>query len=264
MKRNISYAHIIICWFFTLTASAQMNRGLQANNIATNIYENSSHAITGFTLEQVMLNQNNSYVNVLSDTNLLDVRNFSPYAVYTPGMGCFHNDTLYRNITAVHGSWNQSQWQAITGTSLGCFILCSDTGKSVVTYHALDSAFQSHCFITCSDTGRSVVTYHALDSAFNSHCFLACADTLTKVASLHTVSSDISIATSPLMPFADTTSLITTHHEVAVVAASVAKYSDTAASGGTGLILALKSQPRISFLLPPRRLSHSLIPLPLL
>ena len=68
-------------------------------------------------LQQVMLNQNSSYVNLLSDTNLLDVRNFSPYAVYSPGMGCFHNDTLYRNIAMAHGSWSNIQWQAITGTS---------------------------------------------------------------------------------------------------------------------------------------------------
>lgn len=234
MRRSILSGLILINCLFTVSALAQLNRSNQAVNITTNIYQNSSHAITGMTLQQVMLNQNNSYVNILSDTNLLDVRNFSPYAVYTPGMGCFHSDTLYMNIANAHGSWNSTQWQAITGTSVGCFIACSDTGKSVVTYHALDSAYNSHCFIACSDTGKSVVSYHALDSAFDSHCFIKCSDTGTSVATMYTVLTDISEETASLIPFADTSSLVVTHHEASVASAALVKYSDTASSTGGG------------------------------
>lgn len=112
------------CHLLTISeANAQMSRAAQANNITSNIYQNSSHAITGSALQQVMLNQNNSYVNLLSDTNLLDVRIFSPYATYTPGMGVFYQDTLYMNILAAHGSWNSADWVKINGSSCACSIL---------------------------------------------------------------------------------------------------------------------------------------------
>jgi len=95
--------------------SAQMNRTNQANNITSNIYENSVHAITGTILKNVMLNQNNSYANILSDTLLFDVRNFSPVFLYTPGMGCFYGDTLFKDSIAHIGAWNRNHFIKIAG-----------------------------------------------------------------------------------------------------------------------------------------------------
>lgn len=108
---------------------AQLNRSSQASNITSNIYPNNANAVTPAILQGVMLNQNNSYVNLLSDTNLLDIRLFSPYANYTPGMGAFYGDTLFMNVSAAHGSWAKSDWVEIS--SGGC--VCSSYLKYIDT-----------------------------------------------------------------------------------------------------------------------------------
>lgn len=162
-------------------ASAQMNRSAQAGNITSNIYQNSSHAITGSILQSVMLNQNNSYVNLLSDTNLLDIRMFSPYATYTPGMGVFHNDTLYMNVISAHGTWTSSDWVKINGSSCACSTLVkySDTSVSVATLH--DISIATNPLIAWTDTGGGT-------------------GVSAKIATPHAVS----VAAATLIPFSDT------------------------------------------------------------
>jgi hypothetical protein len=108
-------AFLFINFYFPL--HAQMSRANQAVNITSNIYQNSAHAITGATLQSVMLNQNSSYVNILSDTLLFDVRNFNLSQYYTPGMGCFYADTLFKDSIAHSGTWNRSHFVTVKSGS---------------------------------------------------------------------------------------------------------------------------------------------------
>src|SRR6185312_4985924 len=143
-SRIYSFLTLVGCFQLLVitNANAQMNRATQANNITSNIYQNNTHAITGTTLQQVMLNQNSSYVNLLSDTNLLDVRIFSPYATYTPGMGVFYGDTLFLNLASAHGTWNRSQWYKVTSGGCVCsdYVQYGDTSTSIATHHYVNIA----------------------------------------------------------------------------------------------------------------------------
>lgn len=96
---------------------AQLNRAALNSNITSNLYQNSTHSITGAILQGVMLNQNNSYAVILSDTLLFDIRNFSPSLLYTPGMGCFYADTLFKDSVTHTGTWKRSDFIKINNGS---------------------------------------------------------------------------------------------------------------------------------------------------
>jgi hypothetical protein len=118
-----------------------------------------------------MLNQNNSYCNVLSDTNLLDVRLFSPYATYTPGMGAFYGDTLFLNLSSAHGAWNRSQWYKVTSGGCICsdYVKYPDTVSIIGTHNYVNVAINNAVadLIPWADTSSKIVTNHALVEAIN-------------------------------------------------------------------------------------------------
>jgi len=170
MPRNfqkINSIIIAISFQFALAnpVNAQMNRAAQGNDIISNIYQNSSHAITGAILQGVMLNQNNSYVNILSDTNLLDLRLFSPYATYTPGMGAFYGDTLFMDASMAHGTWTRSDWIEISSGGCICssYLKYADTTGGVGENKVVTPYYVSVHYI--GDSGlagsSSVIVTHA-------------------------------------------------------------------------------------------------------
>ena len=144
------------------TAFAQYNRAAQAANITSNVYQNTTHAITGTILQGVMLNQNNSYVNLLSDTNLLDLRNFSTSGTYTPGMAVFHLGGLYMDIATQHGVWNPSNFTAVAvpGTAW------SLTGNALAGTEVLGSTNGHNLKFITNNTFSGLINYAAPFSTF--------------------------------------------------------------------------------------------------
>ncbi len=141
MKKNKCLVIINLCLFIVTFCSAQMNRTNQAGNITSNIYQNSTHAITGATLQGVMLNQNNSYVNLLSDTNYFQV--FLPNTTYYPGHYILHGtDSIYACTTSNTGTWNLAHFKFARLIGAGNFLTFRDTlsrVKSLATPFYVDS-----------------------------------------------------------------------------------------------------------------------------
>lgn len=90
-----------------------MNRAQLNNNIIANIYQNPNHAITGQTLQNVLLNQNYSYNNIKTDTNFVSV--FDTGYSYFKGMAVLSGiDSIYRcSVLSHHGLWRSSDFRFV-------------------------------------------------------------------------------------------------------------------------------------------------------
>ncbi|HTB30592.1 MAG TPA: hypothetical protein VK808_01110 [Bacteroidia bacterium] len=97
--------------FFVNTGYSQtMNRTQMFNNIISNIYQNPNHAVTGQTLQNVLLNQNYSYNNLKTDTDFVSV--FDTGYTYYKGMSVLSNgDSIYRcTSSSHHGPWKRADF----------------------------------------------------------------------------------------------------------------------------------------------------------
>lgn len=181
MKKYIAISLI----FMYGALDAQLNRTALNSAITSTIYANGRNAITGATLQPTVLDISNSCVNLLSDSNLLDVRIFSPYATYTPGMGAFYGDTLWMNVAQAHGTWNSELWLKIAypqGCVCSQLVHYTDTVHVIATHNFVDVSVSNAIanVIPWADTNSKIITNHALEVALTP--YLLWGDTLTKIA----------------------------------------------------------------------------------
>ena len=227
--------------FIPVIVFGQLNRPNQATNITNNIHNNGTQAITGNILQGVMLNQNSSYQNIISDTLLQDVRNFSSGKTYTPGMGTFYGDTLWKDSITHSGAWNRNHFIPIAFKGQGG----SDTGthKSAASYYQMqkqisDSAKKQPYL---KDSTVAYVTPHQLAAhGYGTGTVTSIATGWGTTGGTITTTGTIKADTSKLSTIAglhdslkkyplwqDTSLYLVTYKQQATILGSYVKYSDS-------------------------------------
>ncbi len=123
MKQQKIFTRVSLFCFFCLAPCSvfaqSLSRAQMFNNIITNVYTNPNHAITGQTLQNVLLNQNYSYYNLKSDTDFVSV--FDTGFTYLKGMPVLTiGDSLYRcDVTTHHGPWNSNDFRFVLPLGIG-------------------------------------------------------------------------------------------------------------------------------------------------
>ena len=90
-----------------------LNRLQMKGNILSNIYQNANHAVTGQTLQNVLINQTYSYINLKSDSNFLSL--FDTGYTYYRGMSVLTmGDSIYRCVAYTHhGPWDSIDFRFV-------------------------------------------------------------------------------------------------------------------------------------------------------
>jgi hypothetical protein len=98
---------------------AQLNRTDFKNKVDTNITTNGAEAITGAIDNEIRNDQADSFLNLLSDSDLLNLRDYNVSRTYTVGEGCYYDTgggvKLYRCITNTGGSFDIADWEEVSG-----------------------------------------------------------------------------------------------------------------------------------------------------
>ncbi len=98
---------------------AQLNRTDYKTKIDQKITANGAEAITGTIDNDLRKDQADSFLNLLSDADLLNLRDYSVSKTYTVGEGCFYDDgggySVYRCINNTGGSFTGGDWEEISG-----------------------------------------------------------------------------------------------------------------------------------------------------
>lgn len=110
MKKYLIFFVLLFSGCLPAPAQSVNTRINMGDTIIANIYQNSTHAITGTVLQGVMLQQNDSYLNMKTDTGFIGY--FSPLFVYWPGMSIIHgSDSVYTAKVYSNGAFSLSNWK---------------------------------------------------------------------------------------------------------------------------------------------------------
>jgi len=94
---------------------AQLNRTDFKTKVDANITTNGAEAITGAIDNEIRNDQADSFLNLVSDSFLLNLRDYNPSRTYEVGEGCFESSTLYRCTANTGGSFDIADWEEVSG-----------------------------------------------------------------------------------------------------------------------------------------------------
>jgi len=98
---------------------AQLNRTDYKTKIDQKITANGAEAITGPIDNDLRKDQADSFLNLISDADLLNLRDYNSARTYTVGEGCYYNDgggvKLYRCINNTGGTFTPADWDEFVG-----------------------------------------------------------------------------------------------------------------------------------------------------
>jgi len=98
---------------------SQYSKSSLATEINNKVYENVNEAITATNLNQVLQDLNDSAVNIITNTNLLGLKEFDTTRSYVVGDCAVRNDILYQAIVNISpGTFSIGNWQ-IVNTAAG-------------------------------------------------------------------------------------------------------------------------------------------------
>lgn len=97
---------------------AQLSRPDLTNNINSNVYTNTTQAVTAANVNTVLQNINDSTFNKLTDAFRVGLSTFNPSVDYDANTCVVYNDVVYRALTNVPaGAFSFSDWSVVTLTA---------------------------------------------------------------------------------------------------------------------------------------------------
>ena len=94
---------------------AQLNRTDFKTKVDANITTNGAEAITGAIDNEIRNDQADSFLNLVSDAFLLNLRDYNASRTYEVGEGCFQSSKIYRYTANTGGTFTVGDWEEIVG-----------------------------------------------------------------------------------------------------------------------------------------------------
>lgn len=121
---------------------AQLNRTAYKAKLDSVITTNGAEAITGALDNDLRTDQSDSFLNILSDADLLNLRDYSVSRTYVIGEACLYNGgggvKLYRCIAGTGGTFDALDWEEVAGGGGGGASPLTTKGD-IYTYDTADA-----------------------------------------------------------------------------------------------------------------------------